>query len=215
MSEEQTPKGEQETATYTKEQVEQMIAEQTKGLSSKVEELLGETKAAKAKAKEEAEAREKAAEEAARKAGDTEALEKSWQEKLAKIEAEKGEALTAAQKQIQKLTKGAQAAKLAAEMAVEGSAGILERFIADRLDVDMSGEDPVIRVLDKAGKPSAMSLDDLKAEFSGDAAFAPLISGSKATGGGAAGANGGAGKPSGPMAGLLKAVPALSDLPEK
>ena len=52
------------------------------------EKLLGETKAAKAKAKEEAEAARVAAEEAARKSGDVSALDKSWQEKYAKLESE-------------------------------------------------------------------------------------------------------------------------------
>src|SRR5690606_7624405 len=72
-----------------------------------------ERKAAKERAEAlEREARERA-EEAARKAGDIEALEKSWQDKLAKREAEFAEALKARDSQLMDLTVGATAQRLA------------------------------------------------------------------------------------------------------
>ncbi|WP_223531259.1 putative metallopeptidase [Pseudomonas sp. GL-R-19] len=46
---------------------------------------------------------------------------------------------------------------------------------------------------DKQGKLSASTLDELKAEFANNTAFAPLIVGSKASGGGAGGAGHGGG----------------------
>ena len=56
-------------------------------------------------------------------------------------------------------------------------------------------------VLDPQGKLSAATLDELKAEIANDAAFAPLIAGSKASGGGAGGAGGGGGAPKGKIGG--------------
>lgn len=56
-------------------------------------------------------------------------------------------------------------------------------------------------VLDAGDKLSAATLDELKAEIANDAAFAPLIAGSKASGGGAGGAGGGGGAPKGKIGG--------------
>ena len=42
-------------------------------------------------------------------------------------------------------------------------------------------------VIGQDGKPSALTIDELKAEFTSNPAFAPVIAGSKATGGGASG----------------------------
>jgi hypothetical protein len=50
-------------------------------------------------------------------------------------------------------------------------------------------------VLGPDGKPSAATLDELKAEFVANEAFAPIIAGSKASGGGAGGANSGRAAP--------------------
>ena len=62
--------------------------EDVTGLKAKVEELLGEKKAAE-KARREAEEKARAeAEEAARKSGNVEELEKSWSEKYNRREAE-------------------------------------------------------------------------------------------------------------------------------
>ena len=216
MSDEETPKGEQtpEPKTFTEEQVRELLEKETSGLKSKLDELLGEAKTAKQKAKEEAKAREEAAAEAARKAGDVEALEKSWQEKLAKTAAEKDEQLKSLQQTVESLTVGATATALAAELAVQGSASVLERIARDRLTVEMTEEGPKVRVKDASGKPSAATLDDLKAELSNDPALKPLIVGSKASGGGAAGANGGAGKPNGLAGAIAAKVPGFSSLPQ-
>ena len=189
--------GEQTPATFTQEQVEQMIAEATKGLKAKTDELLSETKAAKA-AREAAEAKaQQEAEEAARKAGDTEALEKSWQDKLAKIESAKDEETQSLRSMVESLTVGQQATQIAAELAVQGSATVLERLIAPRLGYEMKDGQARVVVKDAQGKPSALTVEELKAEITADPAYAPLIAASKASGGGAAHANGGAGKKTG------------------
>ncbi|MCY1459625.1 hypothetical protein D9M71_771160 [compost metagenome] len=56
-------------------------------------------------------------------------------------------------------------------------------------------------MLDQAGKLSATTLDELKAEFTNDPAFGPLIAGSKASGGGASGAGKGGGAAKGNIGG--------------
>lgn len=174
------------------------LAEAQKGieaLKAKNDELLAEKKAAQQKAREEAEARQKEADEAAAKVGDIEALKKSWGEKYARLEAESAEKLKAAQAEIRRLVVVENAAKIASELAVPGSAEVLQRFIEDRLDCD-DGNRLCIR--DAQGKASALTLDELKKEIASDKRFAPLVLASKATGSGAAGVQtgGGAAKPS-------------------
>jgi hypothetical protein len=85
------------------------------------------------------------------------------------------------------------AQSLASELAVSGSAPLLLPHIARRLKVEIVDGTPITRVLDASGKPSAASVDELKKEFIDNKAFAPVIVGSRASGGGAAGAGGGGG----------------------
>jgi predicted nuclease with TOPRIM domain len=176
------------------ETVKAQLAEATKGLEAlkaKNEELLGETKAAKAARREAEEAAKKEAEELARKSGDVQALEKSWQEKMAKREKELLDQTEGLTGQVRSLTVGRTATDLAAELAVQGSAKALLPHIERRLSMDIRDGKPVVVVLDVNGKPSAATVDELKKEISGDAAFAPLIVASKASGGGASGGKGG------------------------
>ncbi|ANF26028.1 hypothetical protein [Stutzerimonas stutzeri] len=167
--------------------------EDVTGLKAKLEELLGESKAAKAKAREAEEAAKKVAEESARKNGDIDALENSWKEKLSKREQELLEQVNGYEGQVKQLTVGRTATELATELAVHGSAKALLPHIQARLSMDIRDGKPTVVVLDANGKPSAATLDELKAEFTNDPAFAPLIVGSKASGSGAGGAKPGGG----------------------
>ncbi len=209
-----------ERETFSKEDLDKAIAdaiaknnaerdESEKGLKAKLDEVLSEKKAAADKAKE---AEQAAAEEAARKKGDIEALEASWQKKMTDALAEKDAEIGTLRGSVDGLTIGRAASAMASEIAVQGSASVLERIIKDRLSVEMSENKPLVRVLDAAGKPSALSLDDLKAELSADKALAPIIAGSKGSGGGAANQSGGA-APDGKFSGLGSKVPGFSDLP--
>lgn len=176
------------------EEMKAQLAEAAKGidaLKAKNDELLSEKKAAQKKALEEAEAAKVAIEEAARKAGDVQALEKSWADKLAKRESELLAERDALGNVVRDLTVTATATKLAAELAVPGSADVLLPHITKRLALETQDGKPVVRVLGADGKPSAASVEDLAKEISGNAAFAPLIVASKATGGGASGGKGG------------------------
>lgn len=167
--------------------------EDVTGLKTKIEELLGESKAAKAKARKAEEAARKTAEESARKNGDVEALENSWKEKLTKREKELQDQIDSLGGSITTMTVDNVALSLANELAVEGSAKVLLPHIKARLAAEQRDGKYQTVIRDAEGKPSASSLDDLKQEFANDPAFAHVIIGSKASGSGADGAKPGGG----------------------
>jgi hypothetical protein len=179
--------------------------EDVSGLKAKVDELLGEKKAAEKARKEAEETARAEREEAARKSGNVEELEKSWSEKYNRREAELNGLLEQERGslggQIRDLTVGRTATDIAAALAIPGSAKALLPHIERRLSVELRDGKPTVVVLDQAGKLSAATLDELKAEFTNDTAFAPLIAGSKASGGGAAGAGNGGGAAKGNIGG--------------
>lgn len=152
------------------------------GLRRKNQELLDEKKEEKRK-------REEAERERAKKDGDIESLEKSWQTRL---ETETGALRTekdAAQRQLERLTVGRAATEIAAELAVVtngvSSAKALLPHVERRLSMETTAEGEIkVRVLDASGKPSAMTIEQLKDEFKNDPVFAPLIQATKAGGGG-------------------------------
>lgn len=145
----------------------------------------------------EAEKARKAAEDAARAAGNTEALEKSWKDKLAATETEwrtKHESeVGSLTSDVTRLLIDNVATTMASQIALEGSATVLIPHIASRLAVEVRDGQRVTVVKDKDGKSSALSLDDLKKEIVGNKAFAPLLVASKGSGGGAGGGNKGGG----------------------
>ena len=173
----------------------------TDGLKAKTDELLGETKRERElrKAAEdrlaalEAE-RQQALEDNARAKGDVEAIEKSYQEKMSKLDTDYGGQVSTLQKQIYDLTVGQAANNLANELSIKGSAIALLPHIQNRLSLEqLEDGQQKIRVLDANGNKTGMTLEDLKQEFRANEAFKPLIAANGASGSGANGANGGAG----------------------
>lgn len=179
--------------------------EDVSGLKAKNAELLAEKKEIERKAREAEDAARLEREEAARKSGNVEELERSWTEKFTRREAELTGTLEQERAtlsgQIRDLTVGRTATDIASALAVQGSAKALLPHIERRLSVEQRDGKPVVVVLDAQGKLSAATLDELKAEIANDVAFAPLIAGSKASGGGAGGAGGGGGAPKGNIGG--------------
>jgi hypothetical protein len=143
----------------------------------------------------EAEKARKAHEDALSKAGDVDALIKSWEKKhadgLAAKDAEYQPRLTKLESTIRRVFVSEKAQAIANEIAVSGSASVLVDHIAKRLRAEDRDGDYVTIVVDAEGKASALTLDDLKKEFVGNKAFAPVIAGSKGSGSGAGGAKGG------------------------
>lgn len=167
--------------------------EDVSGLKKQRDELLAEKKEAQRKAKESEEAARLAAEEAARKSGDVDSLDKSWQKKHNDALAAKEAELGTVKGTLNKILVDNVAVQLATDLALQGSAALLIPHIKSRLEVDMSSGEPKTVVLGPDGKRSALTLEELKAEFAGNPAFAPVIAGSKASGGGASGSGGGGG----------------------
>lgn len=124
------------------------------------------------------------AEEAALKAGDWQTLEKSYKEREAMREAEIQSERESDRQIIADMTSGQAASKLANDLALPGSADALLPYIKNRLKTEIHEGKPIIRVLDLEGKPSALSVEDLRKEIENNKAFAPLLIGSQATGGG-------------------------------
>lgn len=62
---------------------------------------------------------------------------------------------------------------------------LLSPFVAKRIRVDVEDGVTTVRVLNKDGKLSTATLDDLEAEFRADKTFAPVITASRASGSGA------------------------------
>lgn len=158
------------------------------GLKTSRDSLLAEKKEQQRLAQEAEAERQRiereALEEAARQKGDWQALEDSYKAKLAERETEFANQADALRKQVYKLTVGEQAIKLAAEISKPHTQQIMSRFIEERLTLD---ENNNVRVLDLQGKPSAMTIEDLKAEFKANAMFQDIVVINNSSGGGASG----------------------------
>ena len=169
------------------------LAERLRKLEANNADLLKEKREA-------AEQARKAKEDAAKKSGDTEALEKSWREKLEAREAELTAELEKREQAVSSLTVGATANQVAAELFGEHAKLMLPHINA-RLSYELKDGKPEVRVLED-GKPSAKSLDDLKAEIKNSDDFAPFVVGSRAKGpGGHASPGGPSGKKFADMSG--------------
>lgn len=104
--------------------------------------------------------------------------------------------------QIGQITAGETATRLASLLArsVKGADGkdyttadVLEPILRQRLKSDFREGKPVVVVLDKAGNPTANTVEELKNEIINNPSYSPLITGSKASGAGNHGAGPGGG----------------------
>lgn len=131
----------------------------------------------------------------ARRAGDIATLETSWKAKLDAAVLEATTKLAKVNGFLQSTLVDSVASQLAADLGGD-NATLLLPHIKGRLTADLTGDTPLTRVLDKDGKPSAFSVEDLKKEIAADTRFKAVVIASKGSGGGAAGTrptNGGAG----------------------
>lgn len=176
--------GAEDTAALEKKR--SIEAEHRKKAEAKIKELEKEI----AKIRDDAEAER---DTESKKKGDIEALTKSWEQKLAKKEAELKAELDRRDKALQELLVDREAMSIASSLAIEGSAEILLPHLKSRLRAEIVDGKPTTKVVDEAGNPSASSLKELMEEIRAKPAFAPIIVGSKANGGGAKGGKGGGG----------------------
>lgn len=172
---------EQKPQTYTAEEVQALLAKETSGLKAKVDELLGESKSAKQKARELEEASARAEEERAKQAGEFKAL----YEREQKAKAELAEKYDSFAKRIQQKEVEGAAMSLAAELTrdtkrvelLRKEISQFARYTDDGVKFEMGGVE-----VDRA-KVLAHITDN----------YPFLVDGSGATGGGATGANKGGG----------------------
>lgn len=150
-----------------------------------------ERKAAKERAEAlEREARERA-EEAAAKSGDIDALRESFEEKLARLQAESAEAIKVRDSLLLDRAKNDAVAEVA-KLAIAGKDKGLRAYLANRIKAELKDGQVSVTVLDESGRPSASTIEDLRKEIESDvASWGDVIAASYASGGGAAGSKGG------------------------
>lgn len=127
----------------------------------------------------------------ARKRKDIDALEKSWQGKLDKEKADAQKKIDARDAIIRRELGDNVALGLATKISTKPN--LILPHIKSRITVDFDGDEPKTRILDKDGKPSALTVEDLQKEFVANADFADIIIASQASGSGASGGSGGGG----------------------
>jgi chromosome segregation ATPase len=184
--------GGEEKATPTLEELQSQLTslqEENTKIKSKNTELLDETKTAKQKAREREEAAQTASDEAARKSGDVEALENSWKTKYSDLETKLNSEIELMTSAASKEKKTAIATSIAAELSDYADAIMphINKRIASERQEDGSFKTVI---LDNEGRPSALTIDELKKDIESNPMLAPLIKGTQANGGGAPGGSG-------------------------
>lgn len=109
----------------------------------------------------------------ARKKGDIATLEKSWQKKLDDQKAEYEAKVSKLTSHTTKTLVDNVASQLAHK--ISNAPAIIMPHIKSRLIADFEGDTPVTRVLDKDGKPSALTIDELANEFIANKDFSAII----------------------------------------
>lgn len=117
----------------------------------------------------------------ARKKGDIATLEKSWQKKIDDTKAEYEGKVSKLTAHTTKTLVDNVATQIATK--ISNAPALLLPHIKSRLQADFEGDSPVTRVLEKDGKPSAMTVEELAAEFVANKDFSAIITASKASGG--------------------------------
>lgn len=165
--------------TITPEQY-QALQDEVEKLRKHSETLLAEKKAEQQKQREAQAEKDALAQEQARKKGDFETLEKQYQDKIAKLEAE----IVERDKQRDSDLVKSEALKLASSLSDnEHNQAILQMLIEKRL----AAENGQVKVVDDLGNATIATIADLKNEISTSGKFDSLITGTKASGVGATG----------------------------
>lgn len=165
--------------TITPEQY-QALQDEVEKLRKHSETLLAEKKAEQQKQREAQAEKDALAQEQARKKGDFDTLEKQYQDKIAKLEAE----IVERDKQRDSDLVKSEALKLASSLSDnEHNQAILQMLIEKRL----AAENGQVKVVGDLGNAAISTIADLKNEISTSGKFDSLITGTKASGVGATG----------------------------
>jgi hypothetical protein len=122
---------------------------------------------------------------------DVEKLESSYKTKAATREKELTDRLTALQGNLQTMLVDNVATSLASKLST--APAVILPHIRARLSAEIADGKASTRVLDREGKLSALTIEDLEKEFIANKDFAPILVASKGSGGGAAGSGKGSG----------------------
>lgn len=170
-------------------QVEDTAFETLKAEKKKAEDELKTYQAEEAERirKAEERARKKTEEEYAKAKTDkdVEVIEKSWSEKYDKLQKQLTESEAKHSAYVKRSLIEATVAKMAGEIST--SPTLISPHIRSRLDVDFSGEEPKLIVLDGNGQRSAQTLQELQKSFVDNKDFSAIIKVTSATGGAKAG----------------------------
>ena len=121
-------------------------------------------------------------------------LETSWGDKYKTLEAEMGSKDTENTRIINDLTVNATAQQIAAKLANNPIfIDVFMPHLVSRLQVEIKDGKTKMNVLDKLGKLSAQTVDELYSEFKVNPAFAELVEGTKSSGNGASDGSGDSG----------------------
>lgn len=119
---------------------------------------------------------------------DKKALDASWQQKYDKLLKEKTDAESNLTTEINRILVDDQALSLAKDLS--DTPEVLLPHIKSRLSTELEGGKAKLRIKDAEGNPSALTVDELKTEFSSNKNFANVLRGSEGSGSGAQGGQG-------------------------
>lgn len=124
--------------------------------------------------------------ENARNTGDIAALDASWQKKYNDLQTKYDTDLAAATGETATVMRTLTVDKMASEIAsISTVPTLLEPVIRARLSAELVDGKVITRVLDKDGKPSALSVDDLKKELANNPEYKSIIKSGNQAGGSA------------------------------
>ncbi len=175
--------------TYTKEMFDELSNKlasaqgETTSMKSKMDELLGETKKAKALKNQADEEAANIAKAKALKDNDFEQLFKSSEEQRVNSDNRYNKLIEKGAKEKQK----AEAMRISIQLADGDNAELLSQFIAPRLKYTDEG----IKILDINGQLTVSTIDDLKTEFQNNVRYAALLKGNQSSGGSVPGGSSG------------------------
>lgn len=118
-----------------------------------------------------------------RESGDVKALEESWRNKMAERESELSGQINKLQGSIVTTMRDSVLTDLASKLVKPEASRLFKKSLEDRLQVDLTGDAPSVRILDNKGQLSAMTISDLEKEIVASPEYSTIIVASKASGG--------------------------------
>lgn len=152
-----------------------------KALQDQLDEFKAKEEEKIRQAEQRAEQRAKEKYETAKSNKDVEAIEQSWQEKYTKLENEKKQVDEKYVAYVKKSLIDNEVSRMSNEISTAPT--LISPHIRSRLDVDLTGEQPKLIVLDTNGQRSALTIEELQKSFIDNKDFSAIIKVTSASGG--------------------------------